>query len=207
VLEQPEFRIDDPAQLRELVRRHPWATLVSNAGELVVSHLPVVVDRDDTKGVTVLGHLARADAQLHELGDHPAVLIAQGPQGYLSASWYRDGPHVPTWDFVVVHLHGRPELLDDDTTLRVLDATVDHLEAGLPQPWRLDSVPDYARRLAPATTGFVLRPTRTVGKAKLSQDQAPHEVARLADALLAAEQAPNEQTRLAAAMRSALASR
>lgn len=209
MLEQPEFALSDPAVLRELVREHPWVTLMSATPQgPVVSHLPVILDRRPgvpADSVAVLGHLARADAALHQLGEHPVVLVVQGPHGYLSASWYQDGPHVPTWDFVVLHLHGRPTVLGDDETLTVLGATVDALEEGQPQPWRLDLVPDYARRIAPATTGFSLAPTRVVGKAKLSQDQAPHEVARLADALLAGRQSPSSEAVLAAAMRSTLA--
>jgi transcriptional regulator len=52
-----------------------------------VSHLPIVPApaRDD---VAILGHLARADATKHELGQHDTVLIVQGPHGYVSPTWY-----------------------------------------------------------------------------------------------------------------------
>lgn len=197
MLEQPPYSVDDPAEIVDLIRANPWATLISATGDsgLVVSHLPVIVEdnssdpdasdlagmRDDAAdAVVVLGHLAKTDAALHQLGQHPVVLIVQGPHGYLSPSWYLNGPHVPTWDFVVAHLHGRPAVLTTGETFDVLAATVDHLEAGQSRPWRLDAVPGYASRLAPATIGFRLRPDRVVGKAKLHQDEHPAEALHLA---------------------------
>lgn len=173
MLEQPVFALTDPQHIDALVREHPWCILISGHPDgPVVSHLPVLVDATAPPGSGgVVGHLARADARHHELGAHDAVLVVQGPHGYLSPSWYGEVPHVPTWDFVVLHLHGRPELLDDAETYAVLDATVRHFERRLPDPWRLDEVADYAHRIAGATVGFRLRPSRVVAKAKLSQDE------------------------------------
>ncbi len=209
MLEQPHFMINDPHVLREVIRRHPWATLVSSVnGELVVSHLPVLpAERQDQEEgkrvheVPVVGHLAKADAELHQLGQHSAVLIVQGPHGYLSPSWYDDGPHVPTWNFVVLHLHGRPTILDAPDTLQVLTRTVNHLESGQCPPWRLDTVTDHTNRLLPATTGFVMSPHRVVGKAKLSQDQTPDVAIRLAEAVDASTAWPSRSTGLAEALR------
>ncbi|MFI1396039.1 FMN-binding negative transcriptional regulator [Streptomyces sp. NPDC020681] len=205
MLEQKVFEIDDPCRIRELARKHPWATLASHTASrgLVVSHLPVLVDGacgdDGREELTLLGHLARTDAELHELGAHDAVLVLQGPHGYVSPSWYGASPHVPTWNFVVVHVHGRPEVLDDEDTFAVLSATVDRFEDELPDPWRLKEVDAYARRIAVATTGFRLRATRTVAKAKLSQNE-PEQVARRVVRALESDQ-PYANRRLAEAMR------
>jgi transcriptional regulator len=146
-------------------------TLVSaTSSGLVVSHLPVIPD-PDAKGSVVLGHLARTDAVEHELGECDAVVLVQGSHGYISASWYAGGPYVPTWNYVVAHLHGRPEVLDQESTYDVLDRTVDHFESARPEPFRMSDVAAYATRLAPAVVGFRLDPTRVVAKAKLSQDK------------------------------------
>jgi transcriptional regulator len=110
-------------------------------------------------------------------------LIVQGPNGYISPTWYEAGPFVPTWNFVVCHLHGRPERLSADETYGVLSRTVDHAEAPRPEPWRLEMAADYAQRIAPATAGFRLAPSRVVGKAKLSQDKPTEVAARVVAAL------------------------
>lgn len=191
MLQQRIHALTDPAELRALVDRNGWTTLVStpSAGEPVVSHLPVIVD-DGAEELTVLGHLARSDAEEHELGEHEVVLVVQGPHGYISPSVYEAGPYVPTWNFVVAHLYGRPEVLDDAATYRVLSDTVDHFEAAAGSGWRLDSVTEYANRLAPHTTGFRLRPRRTIGKAKLSQDKPADVAARVVTALASAPHVP-----------------
>lgn len=176
MLTQPIYEMSDPGYLRAVIASHGWATLVSApGGDLAVSHLPVVPD-PRASGATVLGHLARQDAEAHELGAHEVVLIVQGPHGYVSPRMYAAGPYVPTWNFVVAHLHGRPEVLNVPDTYELLSATVDHFEAGRPDPFALAEVAEYARSIAAGVTGFRLAPSRVVGKVKASQDK-PTEVA------------------------------
>ena len=159
------------ADLRALVARHPWVTMVSQTSAgLVVSHLPVL-PAPDTDEVEIIGHLPLVDAEEHELGSCDAVVVVQGPHGYISAEWYAGGPYVPTWNYVVAHLPGRPDVLDAEATYDVLDRTVDHFESVRPVPYRLEQVADYARKLAPHVAGFRLTPSRVVAKAKLSQDK------------------------------------
>lgn len=184
MLEQPIFALDDAAAIT-LIREHPWATLVSPAndqGDLVVSHLPVLQDPAARRPV-LLGHLAAADARAHRLGYRRAVVVVQGPHGYISPTWYADGPFVPTWNFAVVHLHGTPEVLDAERTYQILDDTCAHMERVRSPGWQLESVRAYADRLAPYTTGFRLSPDRVVAKAKMSQDKVPEIVERVIAAL------------------------
>lgn len=186
MLEQPEFAVAEPSELRSLIRRYPWAALVSAVGPygLIASHLPIILsDPHDETSASVSSHLAAPDARRHELGDHDALLIVQGPHGYVSPTMYDEVPHVPTWNFVVIHLYGRPRLLDSATTYAVLEDTVNHMESPRSDPWKLTQVQSYAERIAPGTTGFRLDPTRLVGKAKLSQDLPAEQAQRLARAV------------------------
>jgi transcriptional regulator len=199
MLEQPIYALTDPGEIRDLVTRHSWITLVSQLPTgLVVSHAPVLAETT-AAGLTVLGHLARTDADAHELGRHDVVVIVQGPHGYITPDWYAGGPYVPTWNFVVCHLHGRPELLSAADTYDVLSRTVDHYEQARPEPFRLEDVTAYAEKLAPHTTGFRLVPTRMVSKAKLNQDKPPADQAGVVRGLETDELHGNPE--LAAAMR------
>ena len=172
MLARPEFEWrGTDADLLRLVGRHPWVNLVSATSRgLVVSPLPVV-PAPEPVGVEIIGHLARADAEEHELGECDAVVIVQGRHGYVSAGWYLGGPYVPTWNYVVAHVHGRPDVLGAAATYDVLDRTVDHFESARPEPFRMSDVAAYAARLATAVVGFRLRPSRVVAKTKLSQDK------------------------------------
>lgn len=184
MLQHDIYALTDPDQVRALVADHGWARLVScRNGVPLVSHLPVIPD--PAGGLSILGHLARADAELHGLGEQEIVLIVEGPNGYVSPSVYQDGPYVPTWDFVVAHLYGRPTVLDADQTYRVLELTVEHFERNRAEPWRLESVHDYARSIAPYTSGFHLVPSRFVAKQKLSQDKPAAVIRRVIDSFAA----------------------
>lgn len=198
--QNPSFALDDPGEIRRIVREHPWATLVSATSTgLQVSHYPVVLEGDD---LTIVSHVGRPDDAIHELGEHDVVVILQGPHGYVSPGWYDADPAVPTWNFVTVHLHGRPELLSAEENLRVLADLVDVFEAPLPEPRSMNGTTlnaDYAARISRGTVGFRLRPTRVEAKAKLSQNK-PEHIVRTVVAELEGS-GPYAQAELAAAMR------
>ncbi|MBC7442325.1 MAG: FMN-binding negative transcriptional regulator [Ramlibacter sp.] len=184
----PSFALDDPDEVKRLIRENPWASIISHtsAGELVASHYPVVLD-EDAEGIVLLSHVGRPDEALHELGRHELLVIIQGPHGYISPGWYDgDGaapvPAVPTWNFVTAHLHGIPELLSDEENLRVLDRLVDYFEERLGEPRRLHQTPAnsaYAARIVAGTVGFRLRVSRLSAKSKLSQNKPAETVARI----------------------------
>lgn len=180
--DNPDYRLDDTDRIRSLVEDNPWATLVSAAADgLVASHLPVLVEPGQE--LTVVGHLGRPDDELHELGSHEAMLVVEGSNGYVSPDWYGQEPAVPTWNYLAVHLYGRPELLDAEASMRVLSDTVDRFERVRETPYRLDVDAAYVQGLARGVASFRLRPTRMVAKARLSQDKAAEVVDRVVHAL------------------------
>ncbi|MGW9626578.1 FMN-binding negative transcriptional regulator [Microbacterium sp. NPDC055521] len=172
--QNPSFAMTDPAELRRVIERHPWATIVSAADDsLVASHYVVLLDdtRDD---LTVVGHVGRPDDLIHGLGDRELLISFQGPHGYISPGWYGDVASVPTWNFVSVHLTGVPEILSDAENLRVLERMVDVFENRMPDPrgmWTLPNDEAFVQRLAAGTVGFRLTPTKIVAKRKLSQNK------------------------------------
>jgi len=181
----PSFAFDQVDEVRRLIQEYPWVTLVSatDAGELVASHYPVILDpaaADDE--IVLLSHVGRPDEQLHELGEHELLVIVQGPHGYISPGWYDARPAVPTWNFVTAHLHGTPEILSDAENLRVLAALVDHFEDRMPEPRRMNGTPenaDYAGRIVAGTVGFRLRVTSFTAKNKMSQNKPAETVDRI----------------------------
>jgi transcriptional regulator len=189
---QKQFKISDIAAARSIIRSHPFATLVT--ADLRATHMPCLVDEDAT-GVTVLGHVARADPLADSLG-HPMLAIFRGPHGYVSASWY-DSETIPTWNHVSLHVRGRAELFEDP--MPVLRRTVDQFEAAVRQPWSLDRMGYGAREMADQVVAFRLRAESWHAEAKLSQDKPQHEQARVLAALEDDDAYANHE--LAAAMR------
>jgi transcriptional regulator len=172
--QNPSFAMTDVAEIRRLIARNPWVTLVSSTDNgLVASHYAVLLD-DERDDLTIVGHVGKPDDLVHGLGERELLVVVQGPHGYVSPGWYGDTPSVPTWNFVSAHLSGIPEILTPDENLRVLDKLVAHFENGMPQPrllWERPNDPDFVTRLEKGTVGFRLTPTRVVGKRKLSQNK------------------------------------
>ncbi len=180
--QNPSFVLGDPAEIKRLVRENPWVTMISNTSSgLVASHYPVILD-EASDDIVLLSHVGRPDEQLHELGSHELLVIVQGPHGYISPGWYDEKPAVPTWNFVVAHLYGTPEILSDEENLRVLERLVDHFENRMPEPRRMHGTladSQYASRIASGTVGFRLAVTRMVAKSKLSQNKPAETVERI----------------------------
>jgi len=169
---KPEFAIDDVETARGIVRAHPFATIVT--AELWATRMPCLVD-EDADGLSILGHVARADPAAERL-DGPLLFLFSGPHGYVSASWYGSDT-IPTWNHVTLQLRATPERFDD--ALPVLRRTVDHFEAAVERPWSLDRMGSTAREMADQVIAFRARADSWHAEAKLSQDKPDDERARV----------------------------
>jgi transcriptional regulator len=202
--QNPSFAMTDVAELRRLVDRNPWTTLVSHTPDgLVASHYAVLLD-DASDDLTIVGHVGKPDDMIHGLGERELLVVVQGPHGYISPGWYGDVQSVPTWNFVSAHLSGIPEILTPEENLEVLDRLVARFEERMPEPrlmWERPNDPAYVERLARGTVGFRLTPTRVVAKRKLSQNKSA-EVVETVIAELSGD-GPHANRALAAEMRRA----
>lgn len=179
------FRVDDEAQLFAFMERNAFGTLVcdGDAG-LVVSHIPFLPKRHAAGGIRLLGHFARANPQFEALQKARHVLaIFQGPHAYVSPTWYVNHPSVPTWNYSVVHAHGRVRPLEERELLELLDELSRTYEGERPGAWRLADQPaDYVAKMLRAISGFEMQVERLEGKFKMSQNR-PEEIGRVAAAL------------------------
>jgi len=190
----PQYVVDDPEEVKRLIRENPWATIVSPTSKgLVASHYPVVLE-ESTSGISIVSHVGRPDETLHELGAHEVLVIIQGPHGYISPGWYNDSTDfVPTWNHVTAHLYGVPQILSDEENFRVLDQLVDHFEDRMPHPISLDIDEQTARRIAKGTVGLRVVVTRFDARAKLSQNKPSAMVDSIIDELQSGDQYANPE--------------
>jgi transcriptional regulator len=163
--------------VHELIRQHPLAALVVAVdGELHVAHLPMVFQQRGEHG-TLLGHVARANPIWQQLGELNAVAIFNGPQAYISPNWYASkhahGKVVPTWNYAVVHAHGRPRAVQDrDWLLAQVSQMTAQQEAGQPAPWQVSDAPaEFTERLLANIVGIELPIEILRGSWKLSQNR------------------------------------
>lgn len=177
---QPDhFRSDHVSQMHALMRSRPFATLVS-AGSLglYASHLPTVLKEEGPYG-TIECHLARPNPHCQDLGGGAgeALMIFQGPEGYITPNWYpskfQHGKVVPTWNYAVVHAYGRPEVMREAEWLRrhVGELTAQQERSGA-KPWALTDAPKrYVETMLRGIVGFRFAIIRLEGKWKMSQNR------------------------------------
>jgi transcriptional regulator len=171
-----EKRID---VLHELVRAHPFGTLVTlDAAGLNANHIPFELITDGSPFGTLRAHVARANPVWRDFDSRvEALMIFQGPQFYITPEWFatkqETGKVVPTWDYMVVHAYGPVRVIDDIEWVRaqVTRLTAIH-EGGQPRPWKLSDAPDdYIEKKLAAIVGLEMPVTRMVGKWKVNQHQ------------------------------------
>jgi transcriptional regulator len=157
---------------RALMREYPFATVVVNGADgLCANHMPLELVSD-----TVLhGHVARGNA-LTKADGAQVMVIFQAADGYISPNWYpskhETGREVPTWNYAVVHVHGRLHVTNEPAWLRrFLERLTDRHEASLPQPWHVSDAPeDHIESMLGAISGLEISIERIVGKFKLNQN-------------------------------------
>ena len=176
----PMFREERPEVLHGLIRAHPLATLVTHgANGLTANLVPFTLVPDDDGGPDILrAHLARGNGQLADLREGgEALVIFQGPQAYISPSWYpskqEHGKVVPTWNYVVVQAWGRPRVIEDaDWLLAQIGQLTTLKEGGRDEPWSVADAPeDFIATQLRGIVGVELPIGRIEGKWKASQNQ------------------------------------
>ena len=168
-----------PEILRALIQCYPLATLVSMGGNgLEANHIPLYLAAGEGPQPLLQGHVARANPLWREASpDGEVLVIFQGPQHYISPSWYatkaETGKVVPTWNYAVVHAHGPLQVRDDPAWVRQqMVALTAQQENGFTLPWQMDDAPqDFTERLIGQVVGIEIPISRWVGKWKVSQNQ------------------------------------
>jgi transcriptional regulator len=127
---------------------------------------------------TLRGHVARANPLWRESSSGSgALVIFQGPQQFVSPSWYptkqETGRVVPTWNYVVVHAHGRVRMIDDGIWVRShLEQLTNRHEQNRAMPWKVTDAPaDFIEKMTSAVVGIEITIERLTGKWKVSQNR------------------------------------
>ena len=86
------FREDRIEVLRAAIGQARLATLITLTQDgLIASHVPMLLDPEPGPYGTLLGHLARPNPQGRgAVAGLDALAIFQGPDAYITPSWYRD---------------------------------------------------------------------------------------------------------------------
>ena len=187
------FRLDDPEALHAIIRTHPLGALVTHGpGGLDANHIPFEFDPNHGPHGLLTAHVARANPVWQQCqGGADVLVIFRGHESYISPNWYpsKHETHrqVPTWNYEVVHVHGRLTVMDEERFVRGVVARLTRThEASEPKPWKMgDSAPEYIDSMLRNIVGIEVAITRMEGKAKLSQNREARDRLNAADTLLA----------------------
>lgn len=173
------FQVSSTETMHKLMTSHPFGTLVTHGKSgLDANHVPFELDAGHGELGLLKAHVARANPVWQDVanGDEVLVIFRAG-DAYISPNWYpsKHEAHkqVPTWNYEVVHAHGRITIHDDERHVRGVVARLTRThEASQPRPWRMSDAPsDYVDMMLKAIVGIEIEITRLEGKSKLGQNK------------------------------------
>lgn len=175
------FEPKNLGELYEVIEQHPLGALVVHGPNgLDANHLPFELVREAGGPGVLRAHVARANPLWNEVANGDEVLVIfRAMDAYISPNWYpsKHETHrqVPTWNYQVVHAHGRITIHDDEKFVRGVVARLTRThESRLDghDPWRMSDAPkDFIDELLKAIVGIEIEIVKLVGKCKLGQNR------------------------------------
>jgi len=189
----PQFQAKDPQLAAQLMREHPFASLIScdEEGFPFVTHLPLHLEEREGRFV-LLGHVAKPNPHWRYLQARSQALVTfLGPHAYLSPSVYPDLQRVPTWNYLAVHCRVQARLVEEPLAKdRLLKKLIGDHEPPYAEQWR-GLGEEFAHKMLAGIVGFELEVTDWACKLKLNQHR-PESHARMREAYAAGNEEARE---------------
>lgn len=166
-------------QVHEFIAAHPLGMFITNGPRgLQASPVPFLLYPDEGERGVLRSHVARANPHWKEIeACTDCLLMFQGPNAYVSPSWYPDKAEthrvVPTWNYLAVEVRGRPRVHEDASWLRrLVEDLTRQQERGRPVPWSVSDAPDdFIAGQLKAIVGIEVQIAQIEGKWKMSQNR------------------------------------
>ncbi|MGL2988597.1 FMN-binding negative transcriptional regulator [Acinetobacter nosocomialis] len=177
--------------LHSLITEYPFGVLFTHGSNgLDANHLPFELQKNEGKFGALHAHVSRVNPIWHNIKNGDEVLVVfQAGDAYISPNWYpskhEQHRQVPTWNYRVVHAHGKVTVHDDERYVRgvVARLTRSH-EASQPEPWKMSDAPkDYLEPMLKAIVGIEIEITKLQGQLKLGQNKERRDILGAADGL------------------------
>ena len=179
------FKEENLERITALIQENAFGMLVTAPqGQPFVSHLPFLFEPSSGAQGKLFGHMARANPHWEQLVSGEEVLVVfQGAHTYVSPSWYAT-PGVPTWNYAVVHLRGKPRIMESEAELEALLERQTHVyEQQQPKPWKPDLAGERRAKLLGMIVGFEVDISDIQAKFKLSQNRSAEDQLRVIEQL------------------------
>lgn len=184
-----------PDAVRNLLASPGAANLITMSDDgLLATLLPFVYEPGVGAHGALHAHVARNNPQATARVNGEALAIIQGPDAYISPSWYpskaEHGRVVPTWNYSTAHVYGDLVIHNDAGWLaRHVRRLTDLHEGEREHPWSVDDAPNkFLAGQLRAIVGVELVITRIEAKEKLSQNRSAADAAGVVTGLRAGGQ-------------------
>lgn len=170
------FQENDWPEIRKVIDENSLATVVScDGGVPVATHVPLRLVEPAPGKFKLQGHVARNNQHWrHFEREQKSLAIFAGSNSYISPRWY-ENVNVPTWNYLAVHVYGKPRLVSDAAELHQLmkglvDRYEGHVEAS--SRYTIESLPaDYLEAQLRSIVGFEISVDEVHASFKLSQNR------------------------------------
>lgn len=166
------FTEKEPGTVLEFMRKNPFALITGNGdGYPVATHLPFEIVEQQDGRIILSGHMMKNTDhhKAFEKNDH-VLVIFNGPDTYVSASWYDDTASGSTWNYMTVHASGKIRFLGEEGAYKAVKSITDKYE-GTESIASFNKLPeDYVSRMVKAIVGFEVDVTNLYNVFKLSQN-------------------------------------
>lgn len=171
------FAETDTARIYEVIASAPLACIIAQTESgLLANHIPLLAKPDGS----LIGHIAKANDMHMTIRDGQDVLaIFTSMDAYVSPNFYPSKQehhrHVPTWNYVTVHMHGTIRFQHDRQAKHAavgLLTRVHERRVNGDAGWKMGDAPaDYMATMLENIVAFRITPTRIEAKSKLSQNR------------------------------------
>ena len=165
---QNRYSVKDQADIIAFLHAHPFGTVVTHDGDKpIATHVPLRFDEANGQLTT---HVSKANPQWRTIENQTVLVIFQGPDAYVSASWYGH-EDVSTWNYQAVHVYGRATILNETELIEELAGLLHEHEGEGADAVRWDDLSEPVKRQMHGVVGFRIEITDIQATFKLSQNR------------------------------------
>ena len=164
------FKVTDLEEIHAFIEANSFATLVTTEkGKPIATHLPLEMKKQG-EDYYLTGHLAYGNRQWRTF-DTEVLAIFQGPDAYISSSWYEQ-EEVPTWNYQAVHVYGQATIIEKKELIEDLTLMLTKYEENREHPVLWDTLSsELLEKELKGIVGFKIKVNEIQAAYKLSQNR------------------------------------
>ncbi|HBY68320.1 MAG TPA: transcriptional regulator [Flavobacteriaceae bacterium] len=166
----PHHQVNDIDKMIAVIKQYPLGMLVSvKDNKPLLTHIPFIYN--DKTG-RLVAHIDKNNPQLETLQDGANVTVVfKGPDCYISPSIYDSENQLPTWNYIIVHITGTIQLINDSEAAKQSMITMTEFLEEPDHKFILHKNNPKIDRFVNYIQAFEIDITNWEGKFKLSQDK------------------------------------